>query len=82
MMQAASAPTDKVHMPSLMMLFAREAGTVPDLERWPDLYDELMHGPLTPVSFRLSGRDSLIEAPDEVRGTARASKELRGLLHI
>jgi dimethylaniline monooxygenase (N-oxide forming) len=53
---------DKHHMPSLTMLFARAAGVVPDLELWPELGDALLHGPLTPVSFRLDGRDSLMDA--------------------
>jgi dimethylaniline monooxygenase (N-oxide forming) len=53
---------DKHHMPSLTMLFAREAGVVPDLELWPELGDALLHGPLTPISFRLDCRDSLIDA--------------------
>lgn len=54
--------TDKHHMPSLTMLFAREAGVEPDLEQWPELREALLHGPLTPQSFRLDGRDSLVDA--------------------
>jgi hypothetical protein len=44
-------------------LFARAAGVEPELERWPDLARPLMFGPLTPMSFRMSGRDSLPDAP-------------------
>jgi dimethylaniline monooxygenase (N-oxide forming) len=46
------------------VLFARAAGVEPELERWPNLARGLMFGPLAPVSFRMSGRDSLAEAPD------------------
>jgi dimethylaniline monooxygenase (N-oxide forming) len=73
---------DKVHMPSLMMMLAREAGTVPDLQRWPDLHDDLLHGPLTAMSFRLSGRDSLIDAASTIQNTARASIRLRRQLNL
>jgi cation diffusion facilitator CzcD-associated flavoprotein CzcO len=45
------------------LLFARSAGVEPELERWPDLARPLMFGPLAPVSFRMSGRDSLPDAP-------------------
>jgi dimethylaniline monooxygenase (N-oxide forming) len=72
---------DKLHMPSLMMEFAGEAGVVPDLQRWSELQDDLLHGPLTPISFRLQGRDSLLEAAAKVRDTAQASKAMRRLLH-
>ncbi|HEY1216146.1 MAG TPA: NAD(P)-binding domain-containing protein [Bryobacteraceae bacterium] len=45
------------------LLFSRAAGVEPELERWPELARPLMFGPLTPVSFRMSGRDSLPHAP-------------------
>jgi hypothetical protein len=45
------------------MLFSRVAGVEPELERWPELARPLMFGPLTPMSFRMSGRDSLPDAP-------------------
>jgi dimethylaniline monooxygenase (N-oxide forming) len=45
------------------LLFARAAGVDPDLDRWPDLARPLMFGPLAPISFRMSGRDSLSDAP-------------------
>jgi len=47
----------------MALLFARSAGVEPELHRWPELARELMFGPLTPTSFRLSGRDSLRDAP-------------------
>ncbi len=43
--------------------FARAAGVEPQLERWPHLARPLLFGPLTPMSFRMSGRDSLPDAP-------------------
>jgi dimethylaniline monooxygenase (N-oxide forming) len=61
---------DRHHMPSLTMLFAREAGVVPDLELWPELGEALLHGPLTPISFRLDGPDSLADASSMVLDAA------------
>ena len=43
--------------------FARAAGIEPELERWPHLARPLLFGPLTPMSFRMSGHDSLADAP-------------------
>jgi hypothetical protein len=55
----------------MAILFARAAGVEPELERWLDLARPLLFGPLTPMSFRMSGRDSLPAAPqrfaDEVQ---------------
>jgi hypothetical protein len=48
----------------LALLFARNAGVEPDLGRWPDLERALLFGPLSPVSFRLQGTDSLEDAPE------------------
>jgi dimethylaniline monooxygenase (N-oxide forming) len=48
---------------SMALLLARSAGVEPGLHRWPELARELMFGPLTPTSFRMSGRDSLPDAP-------------------
>jgi len=42
---------------------ARGAGVEPDVDRWPELARALLFGPLSAVSFRLSGRDSLLDAP-------------------
>jgi hypothetical protein len=53
-----------MHVAALM--FARAAGVEPDLERWPELGRALMFGPLTPMSFRLTGRDALDEAPQRL----------------
>ncbi|MBM1174381.1 flavin-containing monooxygenase [Microvirga arabica] len=52
-----------IPMQVLALLFARNAGVEPDLGRWPDLERTLLFGPLSPVSFRLQGPDSLEEAP-------------------
>jgi hypothetical protein len=56
----------------LALMFAREAGIEPDLREWPELARALLFGPLTAVSFRLSGPDSLSEAPARVMADARA----------
>jgi dimethylaniline monooxygenase (N-oxide forming) len=50
-------------MHAAALLFARAAGVEPELQRWPELARPLMFGPLAPVSFRMSGRDSLPDAP-------------------
>jgi hypothetical protein len=59
------------------LLFARAAGVEPNLEQWPELGRGLMFGPLTPTSFRMSGRDSLPDAP------TRFSEEIKafGCMH-
>jgi dimethylaniline monooxygenase (N-oxide forming) len=53
-------------------MFARAAGVGPDLEQWPQLAKALLFGPLSPVSFRLSGRDSLPGAAERVAEEAKA----------
>jgi flavin-binding monooxygenase-like protein len=54
------------------MLFSRAAGVEPELDRWPDLARPLMFGPLTPMSFRMSGRDSLPDAPQRFAAEVQA----------
>jgi dimethylaniline monooxygenase (N-oxide forming) len=56
---------------SLSRIFAREAGVEPDLYQWPQLVRALLFGPLSPISLRLNGRDSLAEAPELVAEDAR-----------
>jgi dimethylaniline monooxygenase (N-oxide forming) len=51
-----------IPMHVLALLFARNAGVEPDLGRWPDLERALLFGPLSPISFRLQGTDSLEDA--------------------
>jgi hypothetical protein len=43
-------------------IFAGEAGVEPDVREWPDLVRPLLFGPLTPISYRLSGRDCRADA--------------------
>ena len=62
----------QVPMHVAAVLFAREAGVEPEVERFPELARALLFGPLTPVSFRLSGRDSLPDAPQRVAQEAAA----------
>jgi len=55
----------------MAQLFARAAGVEPELERWPELARALIFGPITPASFRMSGRDSLPDAPKRFAEEAR-----------
>lgn len=57
-------------MHAAAILFARLAGCEPDPQDWPDLERALMFGPLTPVSFRLSGPDARADAPAATRAAA------------
>jgi hypothetical protein len=52
--------------------FARLAGVEPSLEERPELARALLFGPLSPVSFRLSGKDSLANAAERAAEDARA----------
>jgi cation diffusion facilitator CzcD-associated flavoprotein CzcO len=62
----------KTRMNVVALQFARAAGVEPSLERWPDLAIPLLFGPLSPVSFRLEGRDALPDAPARVITEAAA----------
>lgn len=66
---------DKHHLASLMMRFACLAGVEPSIESFPELGDALMFGPMIPASFRISGRDSMIEAAARVLEIARIAKQ-------
>ena len=52
--------------------FARLAGVEPSLDERPELARALLFGPLSPVSFRLSGKDSLPNATERAAEDARA----------
>lgn len=54
------------------ILFARAAGVEPDLTKYPELQRALLFGPLSAVSFRLSGPDAL---PDAARRVAAEAAE-------
>jgi len=68
--RAARNGPKNVLMHIMALLFARRAGVEPDVARWPQLQRALACGPLSPVSFRLQGPDSLrdaaarVESPD------------------
>jgi cation diffusion facilitator CzcD-associated flavoprotein CzcO len=64
---------DKHHLSSLMMRFARLAGVEPCVDGSPELRDALAVGPMVPASFRISGRDPMIEAASRVLDAARIS---------
>ncbi len=58
------------HMPSVMLAFARNAAVEPVIDEWPELRQALLFGPLLPIGFRISGRDSLVDAADRLRAAA------------
>src|SRR5215813_3788822 len=59
-------------MHRMALLFAREAGVEPDLKAWPELALALLFGPLSAISFRLSGPDYLHDIEARVAAEARA----------
>jgi dimethylaniline monooxygenase (N-oxide forming) len=59
-------------MHTMALLFAREAGVEPDLSERPELARALLFGPLTSVSFRLSGPDTLANVAARITAEARA----------
>jgi cation diffusion facilitator CzcD-associated flavoprotein CzcO len=61
-----------VPMHTTARIFAGEAGVEPDVSEWPELVRPLLFGPLTPVSYRLSGRDCLADARESVLRDAAA----------
>lgn len=86
----AKSQLQSMHL--MTLLFAREAGVEPNLGHWSELAWPLLFGPLSAVSFRLSGPDKLPDAAERIRAEApklgggvgsRFSKEeliqLRGL---
>jgi dimethylaniline monooxygenase (N-oxide forming) len=56
----------------LTLLFAREANVEPDLKEWPRLARALLFGPLSAISFRLSGPDCLPNAGEKITAEAQA----------
>ena len=63
----------QLHAMHLMaLLFAREAGAEPDLKAWPQLARALLFGPLSAISFRLSGPDHLHDIEARIAAEARA----------
>jgi thioredoxin reductase len=70
--RAARRGPKNVLMHAMALLFARRAGVEPDLTRWPDLQRALLFGPLSPISFRLQGPDSLLDAAARVAADAAA----------
>lgn len=57
-------------MHELALDFARRAGVEPDPGQWPELERALLFGPLSPMSFRLQGPDSLADASEGVQRAA------------
>jgi dimethylaniline monooxygenase (N-oxide forming) len=59
-------------MHRMALLFAREAGAEPDLKALPQLAPALLFGPLSAISFRLSGPDHLYDIEARIAAEARA----------
>jgi dimethylaniline monooxygenase (N-oxide forming) len=62
----------------IALLFAREANVEPDLRAWPQLAQALLFGPLSAISFRLSGPDRLLGAGERVATEARGLGTVSG----
>ena len=61
----------KTFMHAMALGFSREIGTEPDLTAHPELTRAAMFGPLAPISFRISGPDSLPAAAARFKEEAR-----------
>ncbi len=57
-------------MHAVALRFARLAGVEPDVAAWPGLARSLLFGPLTAMSFRLSGPDALQDAAAVIEAEA------------
>jgi hypothetical protein len=57
----------------MALLFAREADVEPDLRAWSHLARALLFGPLSAISFRVSGPDRLQDVGERI---ATEAKEL------
>jgi len=60
--RAGRSRPGSVAMHDMAVLFARNAHVEPDRSHWPGLERALLFGPLSPISFRLEGPDSLPDA--------------------
>jgi len=62
----------EIPMHAAALLFSRAAGVEPDASQWPELTRAIYFGPLSPVSFRLQGRDTHADAPHRMMEAAAA----------
>ncbi|MCR9224656.1 MAG: FAD-dependent oxidoreductase [Hyphomonas sp.] len=67
-----------VPMNAMALMFARKLGVEPDLSEHAELKRALLFGPLSPVSFRLDGRDALASAKERTLAHAAAFGHIRG----
>ncbi|WP_210254869.1 NAD(P)/FAD-dependent oxidoreductase [Methylocapsa sp. S129] len=72
MARTRRAGPPEVPMHALATIFASNAGVEPDPASWPELERALWFGPLSPISFRLTGPDALADAPARTAEAARA----------
>ena len=49
-------------------------GVEPSIESFPELRDALERGPMIPASFRISGRDSMLEAASRLLNVSATSR--------
>lgn len=70
--RAGRAGPAALPMHALAILFARNAGVEPSLDRWPALEQALLFGPLSPASFRLQGPDRQAAAAEHAHRAAAA----------
>lgn len=70
--RATRGGPQSVVMQDMALLFARNAKVEPNRSHWHELERALLFGPLSPVSFRLEGPDSLVDAPARTASAAAA----------
>jgi dimethylaniline monooxygenase (N-oxide forming) len=68
----------RLSMHTMALMFARQAGVEPDLRQHPTLARALLFGPLTSVSFRLSGPDRLPDVAARITAEAHALRTVLG----
>jgi len=76
--KAMRAGPPSMPMNAAALMFAANAGVEPDPAKWPKLERALLFGPLSAVSFRLTGPDALGEAETRSQQAATAFGAISG----
>ncbi|PJI41411.1 MAG: dimethylaniline monooxygenase [Rhizobium sp.] len=76
--RAMRAGPPSMPMNAAALMFAARAGVEPDPAEWPELERALLFGPLSAVSFRLTGPDALGDAEARSRQAAEAFGAITG----